>query len=164
MPKTLRVITVSPLLKQLIQKACQFSDNHSKNSPENRLSQVIMDEIITAPTRHFSLNLLNHNKIKKIYLYLTNNLSQCKNTDAIANVFAMSAKTLTRLFQREVGMTFNQWCTQLKLMKAIELISIGHTTTYTSGALGYSNDSAFITMFKHHTGQTPSQFLATNIT
>ena len=55
-------------------------------------------------------------------------------------------------------MTLEQWIMQIKLLKAIEMITTGSTTTLTAQSLGYSNDSAFIYMFKRLTGSTPSEF------
>ena len=57
-------------------------------------------------------------------------------------------------------MTLGQWVMQIKLLKAIEMITTGATTTLTAQSLGYSNDSSFIYMFKKLTGSTPSELYA----
>ncbi|WP_368737720.1 helix-turn-helix domain-containing protein, partial [Klebsiella pneumoniae] len=40
---------------------------------------------------------------------------------ALAQRLHLHAKTLTRLFQRETGLSYQQWCQQWRLMRASEL-------------------------------------------
>ena len=55
-----------------------------------------------------------------------------------------SGKTITRIFQKETGMGYQQWRQQWRLMRAIELLATGHSITYTAGELEFSSDSVFI--------------------
>ena len=81
------------------------------------------------------------------------------NAPELAKQFGMSSKTLSRLCQKELGISFEAWRQQIKLMKAIELLSGNPTTTDTAQALGYHADSAFIHPFKKLTGLTPTEFM-----
>ena len=158
LPKDMQVISVSPLLKALVEKACLFSLDYSQNSPESRLGTVIVDEISGAETQPYYLPLSHHASISAILAYVLEHLDETHTATEIAKNFAMSDKTMSRLFKRETGMCFGQWFLQVKLMKAIELLSADASTTTTAQSLGYSNDSAFIAMFKRLAGKTPSAF------
>lgn len=66
-----------------------------------------------------------------------------------------SGRTIGRIFQRETGMSYQQWRQQWRLMRAIELLATGRTISYSAFELGFASDSAFIAFFKAMTGVTP---------
>ncbi|MBK5351679.1 helix-turn-helix transcriptional regulator [Pseudomonas sp. TH41] len=70
-----------------------------------------------------------------------------------------SGRTIGRIFQRETGMSYQQWRQQWRLMRAIELLSTGRNIGYSTFELGFSSDSAFIAFFKDMTGFTPGTWL-----
>jgi AraC-like DNA-binding protein len=158
LPKHMHVIGVSALLKALIEKACRFEKLYKTNSPEARLAKVIVDEILTAEIKSYHLPLPTHPKLCVIHAYLFKHLSKNYSCEQVAEHFAMSSKTLSRLCKQHLGMTLATWRQQMKLLKAIELLSYHKSTTEISRQLGYSNDSAFIEAFKRLTGETPTQF------
>lgn len=154
----IQVIHVNVLLKALIEKACEFAVTYEINGPEARLAQVLIDEVLSAKLESYSLPLPEDKRLRKVLSYVEANLDACIASEHIAAHFGLSARTLTRLCKKAFGMSFEQWRAQLKLLKAIELVSLGHTTTQVAQALGYSNDSAFIHMFKKALGVTPGQY------
>jgi AraC-like DNA-binding protein len=66
-----------------------------------------------------------------------------------------SAKTITRIFQKETGMGYQQW----RLMRAIELLATGRSITYTAAELEFSSGSVFISFFRKMLGTTPTSYL-----
>ncbi len=162
LPTHMHVVGVSNLLKELIEKACQFDTPYTTSSAEYRLAKVIVDEIKTAEVKAYHLPLPTQNTLKRIHEFLFTHLSNPMNSDYIAKHFAMSEKTLNRLCKEHLGMTIGVWRQQIKLLKAIEMLSYNKPTTQITQKLGYSNDSAFIARFKHMTGMTPSHFKARN--
>ena len=157
LPTQMKVIKVNPLLKELIMKACLFESNYPQNSPESRIATVITDEIIKATIEPFSLPLSKNTQLTKIKNYILDHLATKPSHIQIAEKFHIHPKTLSRLCKKETGMTLEQWVMQIKLLKAIEMLSTGATTTLTAQSLGYRNDSSFIYRFKKLTGFTPSE-------
>jgi len=121
---------------------------------------VIVDEVCDADTHPFWDIKPKDPRLQKIFQLLCANPDNNQTADAIAETVYITTRTLTRLCQKELGLNFEKWRAQIKLLHAITYLSIGKTTTQTSQALGYSNDSAFIAMFKRMTGKTPSGFTA----
>lgn len=158
LPTHMHSIQVSPLLKQLIDKLCGFEDGYPAPSPQQRLADVVLDELAIAPVESFQVPLSEHPSIQAIYQYTLLNISSNEKIPAIAKRHCMSVKSMQRLFLQELGISFEQWRLQLKVIKAIELLSSGMRTTQVSQQLGYSNDSSFIAMFKRQTRKTPSCF------
>ena len=69
----------------------------------------------------------------------------------------VSQRTLTRLFAQEMGMTFPQWRTQLRLHLALRLLAEGLPVTTVGHRCGWSTTSAFIAVFRRALGHTPSR-------
>lgn len=66
-----------------------------------------------------------------------------------------SDRTLSRLFRRDLGMTFPQWRTQLRLHHALVLLAEGMPVTTVAHRCGWSSASAFIAVFRRAFGHTP---------
>jgi AraC-like DNA-binding protein len=76
-----------------------------------------------------------------------------------------STRTIERLFQRQVGTSFETWRRQARLMKAIELLVGGHSVKEAAHKVGYRQTGAFVTMFRDTFGKTPKAWITglTNI-
>lgn len=158
LPQAIKVINVSALLKESIKQACTICLNDTSQLYENALAQLIIEEVKRTQSSPFFLELPEDHRLQKILNYLKEKQILSENADIIASRFGMSTRTLSRLCMKELGISFYQWYQQLRLLKAIEKIATGLSTHEVASLLGYSNDSAFITMFKRFTGVTPSKF------
>lgn len=67
----------------------------------------------------------------------------------------VSDRTLSRLFRRDLGMTFPQWRTQLRLHHALVLLTGRTPVTAVAHQCGWSSTSAFIDVFRRTFGHTP---------
>ena len=66
-----------------------------------------------------------------------------------------SVRTIERAFRREVGMDFESWRRQVRLMKGIELLVEGRSVKQVAFEVGYRQPSAFVQMFRKTMGTTP---------
>ena len=75
--------------------------------------------------------------------------------------------SMYRLFHDELGMTFYEWRTQLRVCHALVLLAEGHDMTRVARSCGWANPSSFIAAFTAIVGTTPGRHrasaLATNI-
>ncbi|AYA39679.1 helix-turn-helix transcriptional regulator [Xenorhabdus nematophila] len=78
----------------------------------------------------------------------------------LANYIGASEKTITRIFDRETGMNYQQWRQQWRLVKAIELLAQNKTLSYVAQELGFASDSAFVTFFRKAMGRPPREYMA----
>ena len=67
-------------------------------------------------------------------------------------------RTLTRRFQKQLRMSFNEWRQRLKVVTALQLLKKNDSINQVAFLLGYSDASAFIKMFRRHTGLTPAVY------
>lgn len=79
--------------------------------------------------------------------------------DEVAEHLHLNASYFSRLFKKELGMTFIEYVTRMKMERAKELLDgTPHTVGEICELLGYDNQSYFIKTFKAHAGATPVEY------
>jgi len=71
----------------------------------------------------------------------------------------LSVRTLERIFQREVGLDFENWRRHVRLIRAIELLIEGRSVKEASFLVGYQHPGAFVTLFKANFATTPKAWI-----
>lgn len=70
----------------------------------------------------------------------------------------LSARSVARLFQREVGMSYGEWRTRARVMLSQQKLAEGKPILTVALEHGYESASAFAAMFKRTLGQAPSDW------
>lgn len=70
----------------------------------------------------------------------------------------LSERTISRLMQRDTGMGYQAWRQQWRLMRAMELLLLGHRVAHVALELGFSAESPFIAFFRSMAATTPAAF------
>jgi AraC-like DNA-binding protein len=70
----------------------------------------------------------------------------------------MSARSVARLFQREVGMSYGQWRARARVMLSQQCLADGKPILNVALEHGYQSASAFTAMFKRILGHAPSDW------
>ena len=154
----------SNFFKSLLLKIVSFSNPIEFTAEQKRITDVLLDEIsVIQPTSTF-LPTSDDEKIKKVTNALLNNYSGKQTIEYYADICCISSKTLSRLFIKELGMSFGDWKIRLKLLEAIKQLGEKKSITEIALNLGYENPSSFITTFKKHFGKTPSTYVLEEIT
>lgn len=84
--------------------------------------------------------------------------SDAKTLTQLCGMASASKRSIERLFQQEIGMTFGKWRRQLRLMQGLRLLADGAKLTHGALESGYSTRSAFIAMFRRVLGTTPTAY------
>jgi AraC-like DNA-binding protein/mannose-6-phosphate isomerase-like protein (cupin superfamily) len=75
-----------------------------------------------------------------------------------ADQLGVSARTLTRAFRAETGMSLGRWHAAVRAQQAVLLLAAGESVDDVADAVGYRSASAFGAAFRRQTGRTPSRF------
>jgi len=151
------VVTISPLLRELILYAAKMDDqNHP--GPNERLIEVILDQVKDLPSAPLFLPVADDPRLHKIMDALRENPADQRALADWGGLVGSSERTLARLFQSQTGYTFGQWREKVRLLAAIEALGNGQSVTSLAFDMGYQSQSAFIAMFKRSLGKTPGQF------
>jgi len=98
--------------------------------------------------------------IKDVKLYIEDNYSRedFSFQDAAGHV-NLSIPHLSRMFRREMGVTFIDYLTSVRIRKAIELLHSGELKIYEIAELtGYANQHYFSNVFKKNLGVSPAEY------
>ena len=154
-----RVVTISPLLKELIRSAMQIQTTIHPQSREARLLELILDELELLLFYH--LTYLSHKILNcKSFVLKSNLISAIHGHSNMPPQFLhVSPKTLTRHFQKETNMHFSHWVRQARLMQAMTDLAMNKSIFNVALDLGYDSASAFSAMFKRETSLTPSEYI-----
>ncbi|UOX92687.1 helix-turn-helix transcriptional regulator [Amycolatopsis sp. FBCC-B4732] len=125
-----------------------------------RLRRVLVEELREAPEQPLQLPEPRDDRLRAITRVLYENPADTTPLAELGRRAGASARTLSRLFRDELGMTFYEWRTQLRIHHALVLLAEGHDTTRVSHACGWSNPSGFITAFTAIIGTTPGRHRA----
>lgn len=155
-----QVFNVTPLVKELILKAVNIGCDYSFEGKEYRLMTVLMDEIAALEVSPLTLPWSEHSKLEPVMQRLIDDPCINYTIDQWAALIHVSPRTLARLFNQEVNMTFSEWRIQVRIFYALEQLHAGRTVTYVALALGYSTPSAFIAAFRKLLGQSPLAYLS----
>ena len=149
-----RVLTVSPLLRELI---LALQDVPAGNR-EQALMALVPDELQSADTLALGVPLPRDKRLQSLCELLLRNPGERATLAKWARQIGASERTVTRLFRTELGTSYQQWRQQVVLAQALPMLARGEPVSTVAGASGYASDSAFSAMFKAAMGQSPSHF------
>jgi YesN/AraC family two-component response regulator len=93
-----------------------------------------------------------------VRIYLETNYRTATLESAAVKVY-ISPNYLSKIFKREMGMTFSEYLLEVKMKKAKELLlNIENKIYDIAFAVGYDNPKNFSRAFKQYSGKTPREF------
>ncbi len=155
-----QVVDVPPLLRALIVRAVDLPALYDEDGPDGRLMRVILDQIAALEVAPLHLPMPVHPRLAPILEVLLRHPEDDRGLETWGRQVGASGRTLTRLFQRETGMSFRAWRQQARLLAALTRLAAGKPVTSVALDLGYDSLSAFIAMFRKATGTTPGRYFA----
>lgn len=129
-------------------------------SARARLLRVLVDELSEAHEQPLHLPEPQDDRLQAIARLLHDRPADNATLAELGKTIGASTRTLSRLFRNELGMTFYEWRTQLRVYHALVLLADGHDTLHTAHACGWANPSSFIAAFTNIIGTTPGRFRA----
>ena len=160
-PESCHLVFVHPLLREIINRLTALRlSSPRENEREDRLANVLIDELVASPAEPFHLPLPTDKRLNRITRSLLDNPSLHITADDWCAHMGLSRRTLSRLFRQNVGMTFGTWRQMLHVQIALRELEQGVPVNIIAYDLGYESSSAFIKMFKRNTGLTPGTILS----
>ncbi|MBS7563309.1 helix-turn-helix domain-containing protein [Mucilaginibacter sp. Bleaf8] len=98
-------------------------------------------------------------RIRPVLLYLRDHAALPLSLQSVSEKFGFSERTLSRLFQSTLSISFLQYLKQLRMVKAVEMmLQSDMTLSQIAFATGYNSLSAFSNTFYQLTQMRPSEF------
>lgn len=153
-----KIVVVSELLRALIERMAWWPWELAAVNTRNTLA-LFMEEMLQAEREALQLTLPVHPRMKRLAEGWSPEGTLPPDLTRLSEQFGASSKTVSRLFSRETGMSYQAWRQQWRLLAAIELLSLQYQVNDVAYKLGFSSDSAFIHFFRQHTGLTPLDYM-----
>jgi AraC-like DNA-binding protein len=158
LPQTPCALTVGPLVRALLEHLREQPPNRPDNGPDQRLLQVLVDQLALAPRAGSYLPSSDDPQLGAVLGLLQEQPAQDRSLRALASAVHTTERTLMRRAQRDLGMSLAEWRQRLRVVKAMPLLQAGQTVETIALDLGYGSASAFISMFKRRVGTTPDEY------
>lgn len=150
-------LTVSPLLRALLEHLRAHPPAWPPHEADARLLQVVVDQLAQARQVPSYLPRSIDPLLAPVLDRLEAAPGDNPSLAELARLVHTTERTLGRRFQAQLGMGLSEWQQRLRVVRALPLLEAGRSVEAVALDLGYSSASAFIAMFKRHTGQTPAQ-------
>jgi AraC-like DNA-binding protein/mannose-6-phosphate isomerase-like protein (cupin superfamily) len=151
------VLAVTPLLRELILRAVQ-GPPHADNP---LIQQLMLEELARLETLPLHIPMPEDRRLQGICLALLRAPDHPNTLEDWAQQVGASSRTLARLFQQQLEMSFNAWRQQLCLMEALPRLLAGDSVQIVARDLGYGSARAFSAMFRRLLGENPRDYLNT---
>ncbi|WP_280404523.1 helix-turn-helix domain-containing protein [Nocardia brasiliensis] len=152
------VFAVSGLLREAVLKLTGGST--LRPAVADRLLRVIVDELTERPEQALHLPEPVDDRLRAVTDRLHADPASPATLGELGRAVGASERTLSRLFRTELGMSFNQWRTLLRVQHALVHLAHGHAVTEIAVRCGWSNPTSFIEAFTALIGQTPGRYQA----
>ncbi|GAA0923652.1 helix-turn-helix transcriptional regulator [Nonomuraea longicatena] len=144
------LLAVTPLVRELIVTCSQ--------EPGDPLARaLLLSRLRPSPGRPVHLPAPRDPRLAAVLALLDADPSDPRPLAGFALAAGTSERTLTRLCRDELGMTFPQWRTRLRLHHALVLLADGAPVTTVAHRCGWSSASAFIDVYRRAFGHTPGR-------
>ncbi|MDR2224121.1 MAG: helix-turn-helix transcriptional regulator [Flavobacteriaceae bacterium] len=158
LPFDLRIMTVNPLLEQLIERICWWDWNNTFSIEQENIKKVFWDEWRMARLERYELVFPSDNRLSQQLEAFTTNDKVPPFLNVFAKEVGASEKTISRIFKKETGLSYQDWRMQWKFYRAIELLIENNSIGDIALHLDFSSDSAFVDFFRKQSGVTPLKY------
>ena len=159
-PPVLTVIAVSPLLRELILSLSEEPVDYAPESRAGQIAQLIEMEIGRAEALTVNVPLPADPRLQRVCAGLLADPSDRRTLDGWSDAAGASPRTLARLFERDLGMRFNEWRQRVRFHNALEALARGAPVGKVAGDHGYRSAGAFTAAFTKIMGAPPTRMRA----
>lgn len=157
---TCTVFHVAPLLRELIFEIVRIGRIRMRNRLECALQDILVSQLMKASPVPTGVALPRDQRVLPIAEIVLKDPSRWRPLAALSHQQGVSVRTVQRIFQREVGLDFESWRRQVRLMTAIRLLVSGLSVKEVACAVGYQDSSTFVALFRSIFGRTPRSWIS----
>lgn len=159
LPASCEVVEITPLVRELLMQTGELPPVYAPDSRPGAIMTLLLHELRRLRTLPLGLPFPTDPALAaRCHAFLAEP-SVHVTIEQWCDAMAVSRRAFTRMFRREVGMSFRRWCQQACLFTALPRLSAGESVTTIALDLGYESPAAFSTMFKRALGIVPSRYL-----
>lgn len=163
LPRHACVVPVGGLMHEVVQRVATWTPDRELDTAQRRLVDVLVDEIRSSPRDGMSLRMPADHRLARIAMASLEDLGSDRTLGQWADAGGLSERSLSRLFRKELGMSFAEWRREAGLLYAVTRLAAGDSVGSVSDALGYASPSNFISMYRRRFGVSPGKYFAGSV-
>jgi AraC-like DNA-binding protein len=156
LPEAPTVLEVSPLLRELVLALIEEPVDYDEQGRAGAVAFLILAEIARARRLSLMIPMPRDPRLLRVCNALLADPASRVTLDGWSEQAGASARTLARLFEAELGMSFAAWRQRVRFHNALEAIVGGAPIARVAERNGYRSSSAFSAAFRKAMGQAPS--------
>jgi len=153
------VFHVDAFLRELIFEIVRVGSLRTLNHMECALRDLLLVQLGKASPMPTGIALPKDPRAFTIAQAVLTNPASRTSLASMCTSAGVSVRTLERSFRRDIGIDFESWRRQVRLMKAIELLVAGSSVKQAAFSVGYQEPSAFVALFRAVFGTTPKAWI-----
>jgi AraC-like DNA-binding protein/quercetin dioxygenase-like cupin family protein len=150
------VLEVSDLLRSLILALIEEPVLYQQNGRGGLIARLILVELAAARRLPLVVPMPSDRRLRRVCDALLANPESTATLEVLACEAGASARTLARLFKRQLNMGFAAWRQRVRFHNAVEALAAGEAIGQVARDNGYRSASAFSAAFRESMGMTPS--------
>lgn len=156
-----KALVVSSLLRELILEAVRAYGVRDARRMRI-LSPLLIQELLAAHEAGLCIPMPSDARLARVCQRVLEDAARGQTIEGLASLAGASSRTLARLFERDLKMTFVRWRQHVRLAKALSQMTAGASIKTVARDAGYANSSAFTAMFRRVLGAAPTRYLWTH--
>jgi AraC-like DNA-binding protein/mannose-6-phosphate isomerase-like protein (cupin superfamily) len=160
LPGAATVMAVSDLLRELVLALIAEPLLYDRAGRGGAIVSLIVSEIIRAPRLPLVIPMPQDARLQRVCTRLLADPSDTRTLDGWSEIAGASARTLARLFESELRLTFTAWRQRVRFHNALEAIARNEPIERIAAGNGYHSPSAFSAAFRAVMGHAPTARLS----
>jgi AraC-like DNA-binding protein len=156
LPDAPTVLEVSPLLRELVLALIDEPVIYDEDGRGGAMAFLILSEIARAQRLSLVIPMPRDPRLLRLCNALLADPSSRLTLEHWVETAGASSRTLARLFEAELGLSFAAWRQRVRFHNALEAIVAGEPIARVAERNGYRSSSAFSAAFRKAMGHAPS--------
>lgn len=154
-----QVISVSPLMHQLLMEAVDMPLEYDEAGRDGALISLLLHELARTTRLPLHIPLPENRRLLTLCQIFLQRPDAHQSPKYWAEQLHVSLRTFNRLFRQQTDMSFVQWRQRACVVLALAHLAEGESVTQIALGFGYDSPAAFSTMFRRILGQAPTAYL-----
>jgi AraC-like DNA-binding protein/quercetin dioxygenase-like cupin family protein len=156
-----RILAVSPLIREMMIYALRWPIDRPDGDEVSDAFFRTLATLVSEALDHeapLSLPTSEHPIVAAAMAFTKEHLDRVT-ADDVSRAVAVSERTMRRLFQDTIGLSWRTYLLHARMLRAMALLAAqGQTVQETSSAVGFDSLSSFTRAFTRFSGETPSTY------
>ena len=153
------VLHVTSLLREVVVEAVAAGQLRTRSPYERALRDVLIHCLQNASPLPTLVILPQDQRAMRLAQTVLAQPGESRSLAGLCAQAGVGVRTVQRLFRQDLGIAFDSWRRQVRLIKAIELLVSGLSVKQTALEVGYQQPTPFVEAFRTTFGVTPKAWI-----